>query len=639
MINEADEIKNLLDHYDNLYYNQDISTITDKEYDELKAKYLQLTEKDEYDYVPGTAQFNKFKHTTPILSLDKVQITESDELRANIQRLWPVVIQPKMDGLTIVTYPGGMHVTRGNGEEGEIVSHTVQKAEGLGSNMIFPVRSEAVMLHSYFELINTERIAEGLKPFENCRNAAAGMLRNLDASKVKGIKVFAYNTLFDEEDEENANAQSQINTLKAIGWNTVESYEPTSIDDAVEYIMNFDREALDYDIDGLVVKHNGSKVFGTTGHHPKNAIAVKFEAQGEWTQIHSITYQVGKTGRITPVAELEPVKIMGSTISRATFHNGAIMKALGLSCIFTDNNNKTYVKVIKANDVIPKIIEVRHENPDGASSYAIMINEPNNCPCCGGETEYIGDLLYCINSECEAQLLGKCIKLASNEGLNIKGLSKQTILKMMEYCDENNVDYDFTLPLLFDYEDILELPGFLEQSASNISDAINKSKKTDLKNFIVAANIPLIGRSASEDIANEIKTLDNLIAEVNNDYKKILAIDGIGPKMIKNIKKYGSIRFGQLWEAGVRPRDVKTVSVKKTIDDLKTFVITGSFEISRKEIEAMIKKAGHKVSGSVSKKTNYLLASPGEENTTKYTKAIALNTNIINTVNELTALL
>lgn len=635
----VNELKKILDYYDDLYYNKDVSEITDKEYDQLKAQYLQLIGKDEYDYVPGTAQFNKFEHTTPILSLDKVQITDIEDLRSNIVRLWPVVIQPKMDGLTIVTYSGGMHVTRGNGEIGEIVSHTVQKVEGLGPSMAFPIRSEVVMLHSTFEEINAERVAAGEKPFENCRNAAAGMLRNLDSSKVKGLKIFAYNTLFDEEDEENASAQTQINTLKAIGWNTVESYEPSSIDDAMDYIMNFDREALDYDIDGLVIKHNGNKVFGMTGHHPKNAIAVKFEAQGEWTQIHSITYQVGKTGKITPVAELEPVKIAGSTISRATFHNGAIMRALGLNCIYSDNNNKTFVKVVKANDVIPKIIEVRHENPDGPSSYVIMVNEPNTCPCCGAETEYIGDLLYCTNAECDAQVLGKCIKLVSNEGLDIKGLSKQTLLKMMEFCDEHDYEYDFTLPLLFSYDEIIQLPGFAEQSATKLANAIKGSLQPNLKNFIVAANIPLIGKSASEDIANEIRTLEKLIEEVHNDYKAILAIDGIGPKMVNNLKEFGSLRFGQLWDAGVRPKDVETVVNKKSTDEIKTFVITGSFDISRKEIEAMIKGAGHKTSGSVSRKTNYLLASPGEEGTTKYAKAKELGTTIINTIEELTALL
>lgn len=634
-----EELKKLLDYYDDLYYNKDISEITDKEYDQLKTQYLQLTDSDEYDYVPGTAQFNKFEHTTPILSLDKVQITDVEDLRKNIERLWPIIIQPKMDGLTIVTYPGGIHVTRGNGKIGEIVSNTVQKVEGIGGSIIFPVRSEVVMLRSTFEEINSVRKVLGEKPFENCRNAAAGMLRNLDSSKVKGLKIFAYNTLFDEESEENANAQTQINTLKAIGWNTVESYEPNSIDEAIEYIMNFDRESLDYDIDGLVVKHNGNKIFGMTGHHPKNAIAVKFEAQGDWTQIHSITYQVGKTGRITPVAELEPVKIAGSTISRATFHNGAIMRALGLNWIYSDNNNKTFVKVVKANDVIPKIIEVRHENPDGESAYMTIINEPNICPCCGAETEYIGDLLYCTNSECDAQLLGKCIKLASTEGLDIKGLSKQTLLKMMDYCEENEYDYNFTLPLLFEHDDIIKLSGFAEQSSKNLAEAIKNSLTPELKNFIVAANIPLVGKKASEDIANKILTLDNLIAEVKNDYNTIATIEGIGPKIIKNLKEFGAIRFGQLWNAGVRPKNVENVVQKKSNNEIKTFVITGSFEISRKEIETIIKEAGHKTSGSVSKKTSYLLASRGEENTTKYKKALELGTKIINSIDDLKCML
>ena len=268
---KKNELKKLLNYHDNLYYNQDDPEITDTEYDALKNLYVSLY--GEYDYVPGKALFNKVKHTTNISSLDKVQITDMDKLRAEIIRLWPVVIQPKMDGLTIVSYPNNTDVTRGNGEIGEDVSEAIRAGvKGKGIVRDKPIRSEAVMLLSEFRRINEERIKNNLKPFKNARNAAAGMLRNKSTEKVEGLMLFAYNVI-SEYSESNLN-QSQLDELQLLGWNTVFSYVPTTVDEAINYIVNFDRSTLDYEIDGLVVKHNGNKQFGFTGHHPKSAIAV-----------------------------------------------------------------------------------------------------------------------------------------------------------------------------------------------------------------------------------------------------------------------------------------------------------------------------------------------------------------------------
>jgi DNA ligase (NAD+) len=636
---ENNGLKTLLDYYDDMYYNQNSSSISDAEYDALKKKYLEQTGKEEYDYVPGEAQndFEKFEHWTNVLSLDKVQITEIDKIKKHLERLWPVVIQPKMDGLTLVTYPNGVHVTRGNGVVGEIVTQNANKSQGLGIVLTTPIRSEVVMLHSEFDKINIEREKQGLEPFENCRNTAAGMLRNLDSSKVRGLKAFAYNYLYTDPMDYSENSK-QIELLKKLNWNTVDSYEPTDIDDAMEYIMNYDRNTLDYDIDGLVIKSNSLRDFGETGHHRRDSVAIKFEAEGDWTQLLDITYQVGKTGKITPVAEVAPVKIMGSTITRATLHNGAIMKALGLTHIFIDKNNKTFVKIIKANDVIPKIVDVRHENPDGMHSYIKNIIEPERCPDCGEPTEYKNDLLYCVNDNCESQIAGKIELLASREALDIEGLSEATVEKMLDLYEESDLSEKYappmTLPFFFDYEEILNLPGFAEVSAKKLYNNIQKAKTPKLKNFIYAANIPLIGKSASEDIANYVINLDGLLKEVENCYTGIATIKDIGPTMIENLKKYGEIRIVSLLAADINPIAVEKKKVKVQSNQL-TIVITGAFEIPRKEIENMIKESGHKTSGSVSRKTSYLLASPGEESTTKYLNAIELGVNIIHTLDEL----
>lgn len=630
----AEELKKLLDYHDNLYYNQDSPEISDVEYDALKARYLELTGLEEYNYVPGEAMFNKVEHTTPILSLDKVQITDKDKLRAEINRLWPVVIEPKFDGLTVVAYPGRKFVTRGDGKIGEDVSSSCEAISCLDDIDPYPspVRMEVLMPISVFNELNREREEQGLKLYENPRNAAAGMLRNLDKSKIKGLTAYIYEIIGDTQAHTRSLwelEEQDCGEITTPRWSFSNVYgsKEAGVEAAMNFIEEFDRTKLDYEIDGLVIKSdipNSLKKFGMTGHHPKNAIAVKFEAQGEWTKLKSVTWQVGKTGIIAPVGEIEPIRILGSTINRATLHNISIINALNIRI-----NERVFV--VKANDVIPKVVKGEHK----VTRDTFPIIPPKECPVCGAPTEFKNNILYCTGEECDAQELGKTIKLSSREALNITGLSKETIIKMMDYCEVKSFDYDFTTPLYFDKEDILKLPGFAEKSAEKLYNSIQKSKQTELKRFILAANIPLIGKSASEDIANTVRTLDNLIKEVEIGYKTIASIEKIGPKMIASLNKYGAERFGMLWEAGVRPSDVTKVAKKVSNSDVKTFVITGSFDIPRKEIEQMIKDAGHKTSGSVSSKTSYLLASPGEEGTTKYIKATDLGTPIINSLDEL----
>lgn len=631
---DINELKQLLKYHDNLYYNQDSPEISDAEYDTIKKRYLELAGIEEYDYVPGEASSDsiKYEHPVPVTSLDKVQITDTDKLKKELERLWPVIIQPKMDGLTLVSYPDGNHVTRGNGKIGEVVTSKINdNVKGIGDIGTLPIRSEVIMTKSAFKAINSKRISNGEEPFKNPRNAAAGMLRNKDISKVEGLKVFAYNLINDTEDN---NVLVQMATLKDSGWNTVFSYVPKTIEEAISFMSTYNDEVrpeLDYEIDGLVIKHNGNKVFGSTGHHPKNSIALKFEAEGEWTKLNSVIWNTGKTGIIAPVGEIEPIEILGSTISRVTLHNIGIINGLGLKI-------GANVKVIKANDVIPRIV-------DCEESVSFAINDivaPSSCPCCGAPTELKNDILYCTGLNCDAQVAGKIELLASRDALDIEGLSGATIEKMIEYYYEHDLEtvfeLDFTLPLRMTLEDILALPGFAEKSAKKLYNNIQKAKDTDLKRFIYAANIPLIGRSASEAMANYIGTLGNLIFQADHDFEDISNIPDFGPKMINSLKQYGKNAFFKLWEAGVRPKHIETKPVK-AVSEVLTFVITGSFDIPRKEIEQMIKDAGHKKSSAVSSKTSYLLASPGEESTSKYKKAVELGIPIVNSIEQLNELI
>lgn len=633
----------LLKHHDDLYYNQDAPILSDAEYDEIKKQFVKLY--GEYDYVPGEAAQDsiKFEHPIPVTSLDKVQVTEVDKLTAHLKRLWPVIIQPKMDGLTLVSY-ADEDVTRGNGSIGEVVTSKTTNVEGIGRRIGTTIRSEVVMLKQYFESINKKRIAEGKDPFKNLRNAAAGMLRNKDISKVEGLRAYAYNFIRDEEIND---AEGQILSLRSWGWNTVDYFRPSTIEEAIEYITTYDekyRDDLEYEIDGLVIKHDGSKIFGQTSHHPNNAIAVKFEAEGGWTTLNKVVWSVGRTGKIVPVAEFEPIDILNSEVTRATLHNYGIMKAMDLVGILhkgKTHNPLTKVYVIKANDVIPKIIKVKQPDANDSSLYVDIINEPNCCPECKGEVEKLNDQLFCINPDCPAKLQGQIELLASRDALNIEGLSEATIEKMIQYIKENKLDLfrplDFTLPFWFTYEEILKLPGFAPVSAKKLYDNIEKAKDTEFKRFIYAANVPLIGKSASEAIANTFLNVDALVEDIRDNYKRTSQIPDFGTKMINSLKKYGQDHFSMLWEAGVRPRPVEK-AIKKA-DVQLTIVVTGAFDIPRKEIETMIKEAGHKTSGSVSKKTSYLLASPGEEGTSKYKKAKELNITIINTLKDLEEIL
>lgn len=662
-----DALEALLKYHDDKYYNQDNPEISDEQYDALKKSYVDLY--GEYNYVPGeaTANLKKYEHTTNVSSLDKVQITEVNKVKEHIHRLWPVIIQDKMDGLTVVTYPDE-DVTRGNGSVGEVITDKMKYVDGTGNRIGFPIRSEVVMLKSEFNKINEERIANGEEPFKNTRNAAAGMLRQLDPSKVKGLKAFAYNIIYEEERND---SYAQILSLNTWNWNTVNTYIPETEEDALNYILEYEekyRKSLDFDIDGLVIKHNGGKDFGYTGHHPKGAVAVKFEAKGEWTTLNRIVWQVGRTGKITPVAEFEPIDLEGSTITRATLHNYGIIEALGLNTIAYHGKYDpvTKVKVIKANDVIPAIVEVNHPE---SGDYVKLIDEPKECPICKGEVNKINDQLFCINPSCESKITGRLVHLAQKDAFNIEGLSEETAKKliakyrsiletvlhqmdMAEEAGELVEDYDMlsnklnTMHPSFIYDlsldDLKTLPGFAEKSATKLYNEIRNSLTIPFNKFLYGCGIPLIGRSISKDIAEFYYDKPGssefyaFLLDYNNDFKLLRQMNGIGTEMINSLKNNLDTMLDPF---GYYDFEITDVIPKKKASNQLTFVITGEFDIPRKDIKGMIEDAGHKVSGSVSSKTNYLLAAPGEEGTTKYKKAISLNTPIINSIENLKEIL
>lgn len=630
----AEQIKELLDKYDHAYYTTKELLVSDAEYDALKAKYHELTGTDEYDYVPGGSTLDKVEHTAPILSLDKVKIVEEDRLREEIKRLGGkvgVIIEPKFDGLTIVKYPDNKCVTRGNGQIGEDVSANCKKIKGLQFTANYPIRTEVLMPKSEFKRINIERAKEGLEPFKNPRNAASGMLRNLDSSKVQGLVAYAYDLI--GYDLAHSMALSMMENDKDIL--TTPNWHFKDVDEAIKFIKSFDRDSLDYEIDGLVIKSNHAhslEKFGMTGHHPKNAIAVKFVADEKWTKLRNIVWQVGRTGKVVPVAEFDPIDIMGSTVSRATLHNEAYIKALGLD---VDPFRKE-VCITKANDIIPAVINTR---PDGLvhTCNLTFLDIPKTCPACGKELNKVNDQLFCTNEKCKEKLIGQAIHMASREALDIRGLSEETVRKMYDALDKETIEHaSFTFPFYFDLEAILKLEGFAKKSAEKLYKEID-AKRTNIpmSKFLYACNIPLLGRTASKIIAKEIKCIEDLLLDIRSDSPNLLKLDGIGKELLKSVIEFEN----NILDLSISiPNPISEYVEQKTKPaNQLTFVITGTLEKPRKYYQDMIESAGHKCSGSVSKKTNYVLA--GEEAGSKLDKAKTLGVAIITTEEELKKLL
>ena len=645
------EFLNLLKKYEEAYYSGE-PLVSDEEYDVLKEQYV--SQYGEYDFVPseGDTGFKRVKHLYPLKSLDKVQLSDKDKLRKEITRLWPIVIMPKFDGLSIEIQPNLKFITRGNGEKGDDVTAQcmqitdIDELKGLKFENNGPLRAEIIMTHSDFNTLNAERETAGLKLYDNCRNTAAGMLRNLDLNKVKGLTVMIYENL----GSTSAHSLSIQAIESTIGQDVLDRtdniritpvYKPVDIDAALNFLDNLEnfRKLIDYDIDGWVVKSdldNSLEHFGGyTGHHPKNAFSVKGEAKGAWTKINSITWQVGKEN-ITPVAELEPVYIDGSTISRATLHNVSFLKAIGLNDIII-NGGRTLVKVVKANDVIPKIIKVKREY-DSEEVAIDTVQAPTKCPICGGETaikdsDSDSEILICTNEDCSAKIQAKAELMASRDALDITGLSEGTIAKILDTYEVNSHEEILSITK----EHLLALDGFAEKSAQSLYNAIQKAiKKQSIDKVLYASAIPLIGKSTAKDICKvyTIEELSNILAKSDTDaVKDLCKIKGIGKETANSLVKHKD-KFRLMF---VAINEVTDIAVKDNNPNKEQYsiCITGQ----REPFKTIIESAGHKVTSSVSKKTKALIAADGDLTTSKAIKAIELKIPIIKTVEELEELL
>lgn len=641
-----EEQLNTIKSADNAYYNLNNPTMTDQEYDALRTDYIEKYGSDDLNYVPGNSiTSRKFKHPIEVTSLAKVDEDEVAKLKSEIKRLGSVVIEPKYDGLTVVAYPkedgSYFFVTRGSGNEGDILKYF--NDENLaGSNTKYAIRGEAFMTQENFEKMNADLIKNGEEPKANPRNAAAGILnpaRKEVSPYLNLISYICYDVIGLDVSE-----SEKLNYITA---NT--PFEPTSfyvfnsdddLDTIVKYISNRRNEIVKnntYPIDGMVVKSNedGSlKKFGSTDHHPKNAFAVKSCQSAVYSILKNVSWQLGKTGALTPIAEFDPIHILGSTVSKASLSNPDEIKRLGLKI-----DDK--IGVIKAREIIPKIVI-----NNGGGNKDIVI--PDKCPSCGQSLIKNGPILQCQNELCNEKIAQKIAFMGSKKVLNIDGLSIQTARKIVNYFYDNYTDLleseGQNIIFYLKKEDILKLDGFSEKSANNlyksIQDAITPNK-VSIPRFIKACCVDSIGEDIGKILAREYGSLQSMYDTLSptmrskDEYTfihdKLNSLDGIGKETAKIVLSEDFwTSINNLWSY-IEPADYELPNTESSNSNIsgKVFVLTGKMPKKRNEYEAMITSKGGIVAGSVSKNTDYLVIADVNSTSSKAEKARKLGTKLI----------
>lgn len=610
MTNELKELRERIAYHDNLYYNQGKSEITDVEYDALKAKYFLFGGEDLV--VPDKAVTNKrFKHWQPLLSLDKV--TSEDELRKRLKQLAPGCIEPKIDGLTMALYPDTKFITRGTGGiEGDDRSHIARAMTNMQCvHPEFPVRMEVYLDVIAFDAINRRRAKQDLPLYENARNASAGIVSSDHGNYAKELSYFAYELVGDTRRH-----SEQLKALQEGGFVVIPSFPYTeeTVDQAMEMILNFDRNSLPYQIDGMVVKSdipNARAVWGETGHHVKSQFAWKWGVDSEWTQLTSVTWETGRTGQVTPVGHFEPVSLYGSEVAKATLHNIAYIEERNI-------RPGCRVEVTKANEIIPAVL-----NAEGGEG---SFEAPTHCPSCGTAIERVKDQLFCRNTaSCGTMFLNQLKHMVSRKALDIIGLSESTLQKMI---DANLLPEKYSLFSLAQ-EQIVALPRMGEKSATNLYEAIQGAIiAPGMSRVIYAAGIPLVGNTVSSALASKYVSLEALKADVQDfGATAISQISGIGTEIASAVAN----NIDAIMEMGSHMKSIQSEreAAPQKKANAMTFVITGTLSRPRAEIEADIKAAGHAVTGSVTGNTSFVVCNNIDSSSSKMKKALQLGVKVI----------
>lgn len=629
IIKEIDELAKKIEELNYNYYTLDAPLVSDGEYDKLYDRLRKLEKESGYRPENSPTQkvggeilekFEKHNHISRLYSQDKAQsyedlanwIDRSKRLvnsynDLNSQKLprLEFIMEYKFDGLTInLTYNDGKLInaaTRGNGIQGEEISAQVRTIRSIPLQIkeksLLEIQGEALMPLSELKKYNKNNELQ----LKNARNAAAGAIRNLDTSETKkrNLTAFFYNistTSLDFNNEE-----EKLEFLKKQGFNVdtyhkkVKTYE--EIIDELK-IIEKQRETLDILTDGVVIKINDKKtqdVLGYTNKFPRWSIAFKFEAEEYTTTLLDVVWNVGRTGKVTPSAILEPVDFSGVTVSRATLNNYDDIKRKKVKI-----GSKVFIR--RSNDVIPEILGVVDENQEGT----IEIEKPKYCPYCHTELIEGNVHIVCPNSiSCTPQLLARMQHFASRNAMDIEGLSEKTIGQLMDELGIKEIYdlYDLT------YDDLINLDRFADKKTRNLLDAIEKSKNTNLSNFIYAIGIPNVGERSAKDLAEKFKTLDNLRAANIEQLQEVNDIGEITAKEIVKFFKDDEIKesLDLLLSKGIIISRENNKNTNKSLEGL-TFVITGTVEnYNRDQIKELIEDNGGKVTGSVSKNTDVLI--------------------------------
>ncbi len=681
---KIDALRGKIRHHEHLYYVLDKPAISDAEYDDLMRE-LQRLEKEHPSLVTPDSPtqrvggkpkegFAKVAHSRPMLSIDNV--TSEEELRDWDRRVRSLagdkadigyVCEYKMDGLSMALQyhagesgASGSHLlrglTRGNGTIGEDVTSNVRTIRSVplsipvttlkkaGVPATFEVRGEIVMPLAAFVKANEERVAQGLEPAANPRNYAAGTIRTLEPNIVaqRRLDFYAY-FLLTETGEDLLEEQSEaLDALTALGFRVNPHREAmTSIDKVLDFVQKAEttRNSLGYEIDGVVIKVNSAQVqrrLGYTGRAPRWAVAFKFTARGGITQVEDIRTQVGRTGKLTPVAVLTPVSIGGTTVSRATLHNADQIESLGL--LIGD-----YVKVERGGDVIPKVVEVVEdaEHPRGHKKFHF----PKHCPVCNSEIHRTeGEADYrCVNIDCPARLAGSLLHFASRGVMNIEGLGDAVVIGLLEHklvasiadlytlTDEKlaQLQHEVVTRDKKTGEEKTRMQALLgPKERADLLAEIEASKKAPLDRVLFGLGIRFVGARTAQLLAEEFGSMEALMTA---SAKELERVNEVGPRVSEAIREFFDESRNRdlvrhLEKAGLQP----TAQKRKKTSQLEglTFVLTGTLpNLSREDAKAKIESAGGRVSGSVSKKTNYVVA--GEDAGSKLDKAKELGVQVI----------
>ena len=639
------------EYYAKKYYDDDKPEISDFEYDmlmvelrNLEKEYPEFKSEDSLTQKVGghvKEGFEKVTHEVPLQSLqdvfsieevyDYINKTNEKAEENNIENR-KYVVETKIDGLSAaLEYKQGKFVrgaTRGNGLVGEDVTQNLKTIKTipmeLNEIIDITVRGEVFISKKDFEKMNKEREEKDEELFANARNAAAGSLRQLD-SKItakRPLDIYIFNVQKIEGKEFNSHFE-ELEYLEKLGFNVnpvrIPCGDEKEVEEAIKKIGK-EREKLTFDIDGAVVKVDDLKfreILGTTAKTPRWAVAYKYPPERKETKLKDIICQVGRTGVITPMAILEPVKVAGSTISKTTLHNEDFIKEKDLKIGDT-------VVIQKAGDVIPEIVEVKKNKRTGEEKEFEM---PKVCPVCGAEAvrEEGEAAVRCTGIECPAKLYRNLVHFASREAMNVDGLGEAIIKQLLDKGLISNMADIYTLKL----EDIASLKKNGTKFAQNLIDSINRSKQNDLYRLITAFGIRHVGTKASKILAKRYKTMDRLM---NVTSEELAFVEDIGPIVAESIREFflqdqTIDLIKRLKEAGVNMKYLEEEGEDNRFEG-KTFVLTGTLEkYTRGEASNIIEKFGGKTSSSVSKKTDYVLA--GEEAGSKLTKAQNLGVTIL----------